>query len=251
MRAELLADEGSRDELPPTVYVPGIDGSGEMLFDAAPRLARRRRLLRLRYTCGGEDSYAHLAATVAACLAKHDAVPAHLLAESFGVAVALRVALDHPGVVHSLTLANGFAHYSPRVRLWLTRLAAPLVTPGLFRLGRRLVGVRGLLGRHPDPEIARALLSRDANGLDRGYRARLAMIADLDLRDELPRITRPALVLVSERDRVVPPRAGLELARALPQATLQVVEDAGHVVLPMLPVETLLPPGLRPPHAGA
>ena len=51
-----------------------------------------------------------------------------------------------------------------------------------------------------------------------GYRMRI--IAGLDLRPQLHRITVPALVIVAPNDRVVPPSAGRELVRLLPKAKL-------------------------------
>ena len=58
---------------PPLVYVPGLDGSGELLLGTAERLAQRFRLVRIAYrTTGppprGGDSYASLAESIAARL---------------------------------------------------------------------------------------------------------------------------------------------------------------------------------------
>ena len=58
MQVEILATAGSG---PPLVYVPGIDGSGELLLGAAARLERRFRLTRLCYR--GEDGGATMRAS--------------------------------------------------------------------------------------------------------------------------------------------------------------------------------------------
>src|SRR6185436_9727966 len=86
MVAEIVATRGSG---PPLVYVPGIDGSGELLLGTAARLERRFRLTRLRYAGGSGGDYASLAASVAACIERAGAARALVLAESFGVALAL------------------------------------------------------------------------------------------------------------------------------------------------------------------
>jgi pimeloyl-[acyl-carrier protein] methyl ester esterase len=56
----------------------------------------------------------------------------------------------------------------------------------------------------------------------------LQILRDADLREGLPRITQPALVIAGEYDRLTPPEAGRELACALPAARFHLVERAGH-----------------------
>ena len=62
---------------------------------------------------------------------------------------------------------------------------------------------------------------------------------DLDLREKLPRVRCPALVLCGSRDRANR-RACTELARLLPRAELQVVKGAGHALNQEVP-EKLTP----------
>jgi pimeloyl-[acyl-carrier protein] methyl ester esterase len=57
----------------------------------------------------------------------------------------------------------------------------------------------------------------------------LALLAQTDLRAEVPEITQPALVIAGDRDTLVPPDAGAWLARTLPHARLAVIAGAGHV----------------------
>jgi pimeloyl-ACP methyl ester carboxylesterase len=59
----------------------------------------------------------------------------------------------------------------------------------------------------------------------------LAELVEVDLRHALPRVKVPALVVVGEHDRVTPPAAAVELAGELPDATLVVLEGAGHVAM--------------------
>ena len=48
------------------------------------------------------------------------------------------------------------------------------------------------------------------------------------MRDALPRIGHPALVIAGERDRLTPPEAGRQLAMQLPSARFHCIERAGH-----------------------
>lgn len=236
MLAQVLNDRGSG---PLLVYVPGIDGTGRFLLDTEARLATRFRVLTLRYTteppaAGGADGYAGLAASVLAAVGERSAEPALLLAESFGVSVALQAALDAPERVAGLALVNGFAHHPWRVRLALSRLVVACVPGPLFRLGRRVAGPDVLFGTRRDPDVERGFHAIGETRFDRDYRRRLAMIKGLDLRQRLPELRRPVLLFASADDRIVPAvRAAREMRALLPDVELEVIERAGHVVLPL------------------
>lgn len=62
----------------------------------------------------------------------------------------------------------------------------------------------------------------------RALEAGLSMLRDSDLRDDLPRITQPALVIAGSHDRLTPPGAGRALSEALPAARFHLVEHSGH-----------------------
>ena len=59
----------------------------------------------------------------------------------------------------------------------------------------------------------------------------LAELMEMDLRDALPLVCVPALVIVGQLDRVTPPAAAVELVGGLRDAKLVVVENAGHMAM--------------------
>jgi pimeloyl-ACP methyl ester carboxylesterase len=65
----------------------------------------------------------------------------------------------------------------------------------------------------------------------------LAEIMEMDLRHAVGRLKVPTLVVVGEHDRITPPAAAVELAGALPDARLAVLEGAGHLAMLERPVE--------------
>ena len=65
----------------------------------------------------------------------------------------------------------------------------------------------------------------------------LPELMEMDLRHAVPRIHVPALVVVGELDRVTPPAAAIELAGALPDGRLVVLDGAGHIPMLERPVE--------------
>jgi pimeloyl-ACP methyl ester carboxylesterase len=211
---------------PRLVYLPGIDGTGRLLY-RQPALLERYDVRCVSYAQDRAGTYEDLVA-----LGEAELEPAggDVLAESFGGAPALLLALRRPDLVKRLLLVNTFAHF-PR---------QPLIALLAF-LGKYLprrpgsVWTRGLRGRFffpPDIPIAEhaAWWDRTADVPLWAYGQRLALIAKLDLRPRLREIAVPTTVFVSPNDRVVPPPAGRLLAKRLPNARL-VELPAGHAAL--------------------
>lgn len=231
MHARIVATGGAGPDL---VYVPGIDGSGQLLLGAAERLERRFRLTRLAYAGDVRGDYGTLASSVAACVAAAGAQRALVLAESFGVAVALQTALDHPARVAALALVNGFAHYRGRLGLMVTRGLFALAPAAWIHAARGAFLQRGLLAPRRDAAALEALLGLPGDWFDERYRARLAWIQRLDLRPRLAQIRCPVALYAAECDRVVESvPAALEMAAALPDVELIRIPAAGHLVLPL------------------
>jgi proline iminopeptidase len=55
-----------------------------------------------------------------------------------------------------------------------------------------------------------------------------SLLTDWTVKDRLPRITAPTLVMAGREDFVFPPDCQQELAAAIPHATLHLVDHAGH-----------------------
>ena len=234
LTAEVLSDQGSG---PALLYLPGIDGSGELLLDTAGRLAADFRLVRLRYRhepSPSASTYAGLASSISDCIDEFGLDRPLVLAESFGVAVGLRLALDAPKRVAGLALVNGFAYFEPRLRLAFTRLVARGIPQPVFDAGRNLFAPVSLFGHRHDEAALRAFRERTATTFDAAYRERLDMIDALDLRPELPRLEQPVALFAADEDRVVASvRAARDMYERLSDATLEILPRAGHLVLPL------------------
>ena len=133
---------GDRGDGPALVFVPGIDGTGELLLGTAARLEAAFRLVRIRYVDEGDrgsiETYERLADTLAESLEAAGVDTAVVLAEAFGGGVALHLALRHPERVRALAIVNSFCWYPRRFRLWLSAVTFPFVPKRLMLLGRRL-----------------------------------------------------------------------------------------------------------------
>ena len=234
------------------VYLPGIDGSGQLLLGTAARLEERFRLIRLRYRLSANPahrSYAHLASSAIEAISLRGVDRMVLLAESFGGAVALRAAIDYPGQVVALALVNTFAHYRRRSRLALSRVGLRMTPARLVAAGRTILAPRLLFGGRDDRAAIQDFIGRQKRGrgnpsttetapvlwgLDEGYHSRLRMIQGLDLRGDLGRVRQPVVLFASGRDRIVDSvRQAREMAAALPDVEVVTLDGRGHVVLPL------------------
>ncbi len=210
---------------PRLVYLPGIDGTGRLLH-RQPRLFAAYEVRCVKYPQDKPQTYEELADAAAAQLREGGCV----LAESFGGAVALTLAMRYPHLVHRLILVNTFAWYprQPLIRL-LALFGRFAPNRPASKHGRNIRG-RIVFGARVPADERQAWWDLTADVPLRAYGRRLRMIAGLDLRSYLSAIRVPAIVFVSTDDRVVPPCAGRLLASRLPLAKL-ITRRAGHAAL--------------------
>src|SRR5258708_918441 len=96
---------------PPLLFIPGLDGTGRLLF-RQPRLHKTYDVRCVSYPHSPPATYEELADAAALRLVDGRGV---VLAESFGGAVALTLALRRPDLVSRLVLVNTFAHFPRRL----------------------------------------------------------------------------------------------------------------------------------------
>ncbi len=229
LTAEVLRVQGRGT---PLAYLPGVDGCGELLYGTAERLGPSFHLACLRYA-GTSGGYPELAAEVVRLLNGLGFARPLVLAESFGVGLALTLALEYPERVAGLALVNGFAHYQRAWRVVLSEVFAAHVPGALLRPCRRAFGWRTLMAPRRDAHALELLLARRIE-FDASYRARLRLSRMLDLRERLREIRVPVALFASDQDHIVDsvPAARL-MAERLPDAELTILPRAGHVVLPL------------------
>ena len=145
---------------------------------------------------------------------------------SLGGAVGSRLALDHPERVTSLALVCSSARFGEPAA-WHER-AALVRSEGTDALTKSAAARWFTPAFAGDPQ-ADALLD-DLRGTDpEGYAACCEALAGFDIRDELPRITAPLLVIAGREDPATPPSHARELADGVPGAALTEVPGAAHL----------------------
>lgn len=152
----------------------------------------------------------------------HSAV---IVGHSMGSAIALNLALDHPGRVLGLGLVGAGA----RLRV------APALLEQASNPSTYLNAVNTVISWSFSPQsgarltelAARRMAETRASVLYGDFLA----CDEFDVRDRLPEIRQPTLVLCGTDDQMTPLRHAQFLANAIPNAVLKLIPDAGHMVM--------------------
>lgn len=222
----------SHDSRPPLLFVPGMDGTGELFYRQVPGLSASYRVLttRLRDNATSMDE---LVADLRRTLDESSQAgePAVLFGESFGGTLALSFAIAHPERVRALVILNSFPWFAPQRRLRLAIAAIRIMPWGTMRLVRRLTAWR-LHSRHIGREEMRRFLELTRGTTREGYLNRLRILTGFDARARLGEVTVPTLLLAADRDHLIPSvRQAERMAAGIPDSTLRVLEGHGHACL--------------------
>jgi pimeloyl-ACP methyl ester carboxylesterase len=156
----------------------------------------------------------------------------HVVGLSFGGTLALELYRRHPDVPRSLVLIGAYAG-------WAGSLPADVVAERLAGVERDLAQsvetlartwLPTLLTEDAPPELTDELLGIMADLHPAGALTMARAMAEADLRDVLPRVDVPTLLLYGERDVRSPLPVAEALAAQIPGAELVVVPGAGHML---------------------
>ena len=161
-----------------------------------------------------------------------------ILGSSYGGAVAVTIALDHPQLVEKLILVGAVNNNRPTRYLLMRLFGSPIIGDILSPLvvgSRRLLRLRmkRVYDRHSWELDERRVDARHLPLRTRGaHRAIIRTVRRWDaerVSREAHLITHPTLILWGDRDREVPLTDGERLHRTIPNARMIVFRECGHL----------------------
>ncbi len=154
----------------------------------------------------------------------------HLLGHSFGAGLALELYRRRPHIPRSLVLAGAYAGWAGSLRAEEVeqRLRLALETAELLPDRFLPQSIPGLFSDLTPPDRAEELATIMAEARPVGTRVMAHALAEADLRDVLPKIQVPTLLLCGEADRRSPLRVAHALHAAIPTSRMIVLPGLGH-----------------------
>ncbi len=154
----------------------------------------------------------------------------HFAGLSMGGMIGQTFALNYPGVLQSLILADTTSQRAPNAaQVWGDRIRqaqangmAPLVEPTLARWFTEPY-------RLAQPQIMKRFGDQIAATPVAGYAGCCAAIAEIDLTGRLHEILCPALVIVGDQDLGTTPDQARTIQSNLPGSELVILESAAHI----------------------
>lgn len=245
---------------PPLLLIHGFGASTYTWRHVAPELAQTHRVIAVDLKGFGQSdkplderySVFDQAELLAQLIVDKDLRDLTLVGHSFGGGIALLLALEAnqrlEGRITRLVLLASIA-YPQNIPVFFRLLDMPLVS----QLGVRMVPpsvqtrvalkIAYLDDSKIDPdevEIYAAPLKTAAGKHAMIHSARQIMPKDLaEIADRYSTIKLPTLILWCDHDRIVPLEVGLKLRRTLPNSTLRLIEDCGHMPQEEQPASTL------------
>jgi pimeloyl-ACP methyl ester carboxylesterase len=161
-----------------------------------------------------------------------------LVGSSYGAAIAVTIALDHPGLVEKLVLVGAVNNNKPTRYLLMRLFGSPIIGDVLSPLvvgSRRLLRLRmkRVYDRHAWELDERRVDARHLPLRTRGaHRAIVRTVRRWDaerVSREAHLLTQPTLLLWGDSDREVPLGDGEHLHEEIPHSRLVVFPDCGHL----------------------
>lgn len=178
----------------------------------------------------GRFGMAEWADVLAAFLAAVKLRQAHILGLSWGGSLALELYRRHPKVATSLILADTYAGWKGSLpsEACNERLEMALRTSTMPPSELVARWLPELVSGSTSPESGHELASIMSDFHPAGVQLMAHSMAEADLRDVLPRIGVPTLLLWGEHDHRSPRSIAEQMRAAIPRAKLALIPDAGH-----------------------
>lgn len=237
MSVELNHRINGPHDAPVVVLSNSLGASMEMWAPQIPALSVRFRVLRYDQRGHGDSpsppgpyDIPDLGQDALGLLDQNDIERAHFCGLSMGGMTGMWLAANAPERIDRLVLLCTSAHFGTP-ETWIER-AATVREQGTEAVADAGIGrwfTDGFLER--EPAVAARFRAMIASQSDEGYAECCGALERLDLRDELPKISAPTLVLAGAQDPATPPHPHSRLlAERIPEARLEVLDPGSHLL---------------------
>lgn len=224
-------------DYPLFIFLPGMDGTGELLRSQTEGLESAFDVRCLAIPADDLNSWEVLTEKVVELIklevGKHSRRSVYLCGESFGGCLAMKVALHSPDLFDRIVLINPASSFNQRAFLsWGAQLSS-WVPDFIYKTSAiALLPFLCALGR-TSPSDRRALLDAMRSVPPKTVTWRLSLLNDFDIEpDQLQQITPPVLVMAGGSDRMLPSVwEARRLTHYLPNAQMLVLPECGHACL--------------------
>ncbi|NJO76377.1 MAG: alpha/beta hydrolase [Leptolyngbyaceae cyanobacterium RM1_406_9] len=227
----------TKPEAPLFVFLPGLDGTGELLRVQTEGLEPTFDIRCLAIPPTDMTGWDQLAEQVVALIrteleGEHHR-PIYLCGESFGGCLAMKVALRSPQLFHRIILVNPASSFSRRPWMQWGSLTTQWLPEPLYQLScYGLLPFLSSLGRIEAGD-RRALIEAMRSVPQQASVWRLSLLREFHVtKMQLKRLTQPVLLIGSRGDRLLPSVTEVNLlAQQLPNAKVLTLPDSGHACL--------------------
>jgi len=222
---------------PVVVLSNSLGSSMEMWAPQIPALSVRFRVLRYDQRGHGESpsppgpyDIPDLGQDVLDLLDSGEIERAHFVGLSMGGMTGMWLAANAPERIDRLVLLCTTAYWGTP-EMWIERAATVREhgTESVAEAGVERWLTEGF--REREPAVAQRMRAMIAAQSDEGYAQCCGALERLDLRDELPKIAAPTLVIAGAQDPSTPPDPHAKLlAERIPDARLEVLDPGAHLI---------------------
>jgi pimeloyl-ACP methyl ester carboxylesterase len=231
----------SKPEQPLFIFLPGMDGSGQLLRRQLKGLGSYFSIRCLSIPVDDATSWLEMvqfvAALVRAELEQHECCqapqPVYLCGESFGGCLALELATIAPELFQRVILVNPASAFARVPWMTITSFLAPGLPPFLYSLSAAaLVPLLISWGRVESAD-RQALLNAMQALSPKSAAWRLDLLRKFNpLALPLKQIKQPTLIIAGGQDKLLPSISEAQrLVRLLPTAQMTVLPESGHACL--------------------
>jgi pimeloyl-ACP methyl ester carboxylesterase len=221
---------------PPLVFVHGAATDGRLWRPQLAALAGEFTVVAWDEPGAGRSSdvppdfeLADYADCLAALLEELALGPAHMAGLSWGGTVALELYRRRPELAGTLILVDTYAGWKGSLPEEEVRARVEGVRAMVGAAEHFDPTLPGLFAGAPPAEFVPLLEEMAADVRPESMKTALLVMAEADLREVLPRIAVPTLLIWGEHDVRSPLRVARQFEEAIPDAELVVFPDAGHV----------------------